>query len=48
MPPANEVGTAEVVTFTVSSVKERSISSAEFNPPAGYQKQRAPTMGLGH
>jgi len=48
MPPANEVGTAEVVTLTVSSVKEQSISSAEFNPPAGYQKQRAPTMGLGH
>jgi hypothetical protein len=48
MPPANEVGTAEVLTLTVSSLKGKSISSAEFNPPAGYAKQHAPALGLGH
>ncbi len=38
----------QVLTITVSSVKEESISPAEFNPPAGYVKERRPTLGLGH
>ena len=48
LPPANEVGTAEILTLTVSSLKGQSISSAEFNPPSGYAKRHAPTLGLGH
>jgi len=40
--------TIQVMTTTISSVKEQSISAAEFGPPAGYVKQGAPAFGLGH
>ena len=47
-PLGSSVQRTQVVKVTVTSVKPQSFSPTEFNPPATYMQQPAPSVGLGH